>query len=571
MIDFEELVKKLIAGKSLTEQEARQTAEMIAGKLNAAQKMIRENVAAARSAQAKNEARDDFSYTDRVYTDEPLGTRPRRTDNDQTEGYERRYEPYKSEQQIAIERINAMRRIAAKPENRGKTPEEIFCLQSNFMLDFEDDYMTRGVGLSNYRTGKYDRYFTSFQEMSVHGLRSYFSWRTRLRKGKLEYTSLEFALIRSAELLNMIGCASAEEAYEELKAFIEAYSKLDARLSYFSKQWLKDFVIAHGLDKRLLASLPELKYSKEFCILLEPEDPDDKTVFDALNVFSAYKANRSRMYKLYPEDFTAICARVWRELLKTNDCSEAFREKYIGVKTKTPYDLFGVMPVDRRKLGSSMVYDIDPYCRYLCENGRWYHERLVRTGSNSIVIGALLKNTDYLMRKQYKLKSTLQPDALDADDAQLINSVIAGFLREKREKEKPKVELDLSKLESIRVSSLETQELLLVPTEEDAVSDIKEENEEAKSPESVSANEQSEKEETVPAVELTEAERLLLSCLIEKTPYQAKLHEIGVLPSVAADSINEKLFDLIGDMAITDNGSGLEVIEDYMDDLKGLI
>ncbi|MBQ5488525.1 MAG: hypothetical protein IIT70_06710, partial [Clostridia bacterium] len=68
-----------------------------------------------------------------------------------------------------------------------------------------------------------------------------------------------------------------------------------------------------------------------------------------------------------------------------------------------------------------------------------------------------------------------------------------------------------------------------------------------------------------------EAERLLLALLIDGKPYQKELLTAGVLPSVAADSINEKLMDVINDMAIIDNGEKLEIIEDYVDELKGIL
>ena len=44
-----------------------------------------------------------------------------------------------------------------------------------------------------------------------------------------------------------------------------------------------------------------------------------------------------------------------------------------------------------------------------------------------------------------------------------------------------------------------------------------------------------------------------------------------MLLSVVADSVNEKLFDLIGDTAIIFDGDNPELIEDYIDELKGII
>lgn len=43
------------------------------------------------------------------------------------------------------------------------------------------------------------------------------------------------------------------------------------------------------------------------------------------------------------------------------------------------------------------------------------------------------------------------------------------------------------------------------------------------------------------------------------------------MPSVVAEQINEKLFDQFADTVILFDGDTPELIEDYADDLKGMI
>ena len=57
----------------------------------------------------------------------------------------------------------------------------IFCKQGKFMEDFEDDF--------DYR-GEFVRYFPTYQAMNDAQLRGYFSWRTRIRRGEINRTSL---------------------------------------------------------------------------------------------------------------------------------------------------------------------------------------------------------------------------------------------------------------------------------------------------------------------------------------------------------------------------------------------
>ena len=53
--------------------------------------------------------------------------------------------------------------------------------------------------------------------------------------------------------------------------------------------------------------------------------------------------------------------------------------------------------------------------------------------------------------------------------------------------------------------------------------------------------------------------------------YESFLHKKGIMLSVIVDCVNEKLFDLFGDTVIDFNGDVPELIEDYIEELKGII
>ena len=69
----------------------------------------------------------------------------------------------------------------------------------------------------------------------------------------------------------------------------------------------------------------------------------------------------------------------------------------------------------------------------------------------------------------------------------------------------------------------------------------------------------------------TPAERALIEALLSGEDYEAALRPFGAMASITADSVNEKLFDRLSDTAIADGGEGLEIIEDYREDLKGML
>ena len=49
------------------------------------------------------------------------------------------------------------------------------------------------------------------------------------------------------------------------------------------------------------------------------------------------------------------------------------------------------------------------------------------------------------------------------------------------------------------------------------------------------------------------------------------MREHHLLPSVAADAINEALFDEIGDSVLECDGSRVALVEDYREDLEELL
>lgn len=75
------------------------------------------------------------------------------------------------------------------------------------------------------------------------------------------------------------------------------------------------------------------------------------------------------------------------------------------------------------------------------------------------------------------------------------------------------------------------------------------------------------------AAGLTEDEIAYLRCLVEDAPATkriAVLQRAGVMESLMVDAVNEKLYDMLGDIAVEDAGEGPTIIEDYAEDVKGI-
>ena len=131
-----------------------------------------------------------------------------------------------------------------------------------------------------------------------------------------------------------------------------------------------------------------------------------------------------------------------------------------------------------------------------------------------------------------------------------------------------RVDIDTSKLSSIRRSADSTRDKLLVDDAEDtaaeelALPDSTEDTPSESSPVDGSGNS---------CELLSEPETAFLRALLSGGDWKAAARNAGSLPSLLADSINEKLFDNFGDTVIDCSSDVPELIPDYSDELNDLI
>ena len=83
--------------------------------------------------------------------------------------------------------------------------------------------------------------------------------------------------------------------------------------------------------------------------------------------------------------------------------------------------------------------------------------------------------------------------------------------------------------------------------------------------------EKHEREERKPDLPLTGDQIRLLRVLLEGTSANEILQAGHIMPSLAADTINEALFDVFGDTVLLCEDDELSVVEDYREDLAELL
>ena len=471
-----------------------------------------------------------------------------------------------------------MRRIAYERPNAGFTPEELFYKQALAIADLEDDYSPQYGNAGSITASRdiYGDYFSGFQQLNVRSMRSYITWRTKVRRGDIEQTRLKFALAYISELIHCIGFSTPEEAYDALNRFIGSYSEIDERIGYFCRGIQNGFVIYYGLPNDLLTE--DRRYNigcpiEDWAILLEPENYPDNVLIKELDNRSRYSLIGSAFYAKYPDELQSIAARVYRSFLRKG--GEEFIKEYIGTTAFSKIDLFGSLLFFDHLHRADYTYSVNAHTSFRCSNGRWSESHFRRSSDNTAALSRLLRNIDYVLRERYAFTRKIKPDGLSKELEAMIDQEILAYKKQKREEEIGKIVIDMSKLNSIRTNSSETAELLLAATEEDAIEDVANEVSEMTTPRDrdetvLDADDSKESTAYTDIPELSETESILLKCLVSGEAYTNKLLDLGTLPSIAADGLNEKLFDTFGDTVIIDNGTGLEIIEDYLEELKGI-
>ena len=194
--------------------------------------------------------------------------------------------------------------------------------------------------------------------------------------------------------------------------------------------------------------------------------------------------------------------------------------------------------------------------RYICRNGFWSCDRIVRSTESRRLIVSVIKEVDRLLRKAFGEKP-IKGAQLPRDIGELVEIGVDKYLKLREEERRPKINIDVSKLGGIRAAAEVTCDKLM--TEADMQPD---------------EPEQAELNDVMQQLRMnapTAPETALLRRLLAGEEYASLLRESGCMLSVLADAINDKYFDEFGDTVIDFDGETPFVIEDYQEDLRGLL
>lgn len=347
----------------------------------------------------------------------------------------------------------------------------------------------------------------------------------------------------------------------------------------------------------------------------------DERLAEVLSALASPQLTKSRLYRDDPAALQRVAAGTWLALsayYRKHRKTTLFRH-FFGVKARYAYAMFRSAVFWERRPHPDVVYRASATRCYVCRNGRWQCEQFYRAGERSSELGRVLRAVDGRLRERldypHKLKEARVPKYLLAIIDKQIDALLAQRAAEAAAEEQRRareVHIDFSKLAGIRATAAATREALLVDEEREGAAPM------LRSPHDGNA------EETAPnvvrtgalpvhagapatgalpsgapassssapaasgtqapiaptdasaqaggAALLTEDEAAYLACLIAQAPASERaivLRRAGTTEALMVDALNEKLYDELGDIAVEDGEDGPQVIEDYVEDVKG--
>ena len=458
-----------------------------------------------------------------------------------------------------------------------------FYRQGKFMEDYEDDAPWNN---------EFRRYFATYHDLNLNQLRGFFAWRTRVRKGEFYPITASMAYMYIYELLNMIGTASPEESLRKMKEFEAGY--LDA--GYGDKvmrdnlhRWILEFAVLSGMPAKETISYIDPKYVERdrlLMILRKPGEHSDDEIFEALSGLTGGKIEKSSVIRKEPERGKHLYAEVWRYMSEKyeDDGWDIFTACFGKLRRYAWHPLANAVYLDRKKR-EDMEYKVTECHRYVYKDGEWSEIRYGELYFDKFRIHAILHEADRQIRRYLGTGSYLKQKEGEEWITPFVEAVLEADRAAVEEAKKPKITIDLSGLDKIRRDAQITRDSLL--TEEEMQEQAGSEMPEMQLPE---APEQQLSESPQPMVELEaplvynaadsatievpsldDVHAQILAALMHGRSVSELIRSNYLMPAVVADTINEALFDEIGDNVLTCDGNEIGLVEDYRLDLEDLL
>lgn len=357
---------------------------------------------------------------------------------------------------------------------------------------------------------------------------------------------------------------------------------------------------------------PARRKTSEPTLPLPPDEAGEERLMTAINALSTYNLNNSRLDRSHHRDLRHVACAVYVRMARYYDTHRktGIVASLFGEETAMPYTMFASAVFFAPERHEDCEYRLDPIHIYRCQNGFWECMRIHGSRQKSSKLGEMMRACDQRLRLALDPTHPLKEEKVPKYLAKIIDDEIVAWLSWDAAHQPVKIDIDLSQLGHIRSAAAQTREALLideereddVPMEAEATL-IEQPNTESApgmtaGPGEMATRQDEPDEPTVSTEEFGVVAPLLVSmpapvtpasaeaanklapaadaflrALLERNTAQATLAvaQSGKSEDMLVDSINEALFDLVGDTVIEFGSAGPQIIEDYEADVRGYL
>lgn len=501
-------------------------------------------------------------------------------------------------------RFQEMRHLYSNVKLSGRIYDRVqaasFVRQAKFMADYEDNFE---------EVVPFSMYYPDYQMMSYEQLRTYFTWRSDIRRGIVKQISLSYLFIYIYELINHIGVTDSRDGLQKLIYLWENYRNYEPKLDKYLTSWVKDYYITSQFHESFAELIEQWEFLRQFYPNAGKND-----FYQLCIPFSEYKVEKSIFYSETNGKQIQDCFSYVAEALVgyLQQCGTDFDDLVFYSNKGNAWEPFAKALYYNRtdSLPKKRTVKLSYTEVYWYDSGRWVSSlNRVCKENGRMIIGYLLRRIEQFLRKATKFKYQLNANREKINSAEIralgidcdsfftyIDTAIMEFYRLSQRKT---ITVDLENLERIRASALATQEKLLV-TEEESNPAWQEETplnvvacgEPPELPKGAGLSEDLPKQPSILpetavhpmegtetdvwtsfARALTETETKAMKCILQDAGIQ-ELHRFSkehhTMAEVLIDGINEKAIDTVKDNVL-ELSDIVEVYEEYRSDLERVI
>lgn len=357
---------------------------------------------------------------------------------------------------------------------------------------------------------------------------------------------------------------------------------------------------------------PKRRKTSEPTLPLPPDEVREERLMAAINALSTYNLSNSRLDRSHHRDLRHVACAVYVRMARYYDTHRktGIVASLFGEETAMPYTMFASAVFFAPERHEDCEYRLDPIHIYRCQNGFWECMRIHGSRQKSSKLGEMMRACDQRLRLALDPAHPLKEEKVPKYLAKIIDDEIVAWLSWDAAHQPVKIDIDLSQLGHIRSAAAQTREALLIDEEREdgMLAEVDTAGSERSKAEPVAdatveavaapirqdeADEPTISTEQFGVVapllvptpaftaaapvdatnELAPAADAYLRALLEHNAVQAEsaVAQSEQSEDMLVDTINEALFDLVGDTVIEFSAAGPQIIEDYEADVRGYL